>query len=167
MSSIGIINRDAVGVIKANYTNYIVNNKIDYKIDSVNIDKKYLESIFSKDDMSLELTKENVLYIIKKCKIQFPEEVLKQSIHESGNFKSKLSVKGNNIFGMRKAKQRETFALKKEYCNYATYSHWIYSIADYKLWQRNKKIKYKKYSQYLTSRGYAMDKNYIVKSKIK
>lgn len=116
--------------------------------------------------MSLPLTTQNVRYILEKCKVQFVDEVLKQSIHESGNFKSKLAVKGNNIFGMRKAKSRENFALKNKYCGYATYEHWVYSVADYKLWQGNKKIK-GKYSKYLQSRQYATDVKYFKKSGIK
>lgn len=115
------------------------------------------------------LTTSNVARAIIDLQIENPVMVFKQTIKESGwksdktEYKSKLALIGNNLFGMRKATQRLTSALTKTYCGYATYSHWIYSVLDYKYWQESKPQKKNEcYKKYLVRRGYARNtKGYI------
>lgn len=121
------------------------------------------------------LTTANVARAILDMQIDCPVDVFYQTIKESGwknektAYKSKLATIGNNLFGMRKAKRRLTTALQKTYCGYATYSHWIYSVLDYKYWQESKPRKLNEsYSQYLLRRCYARNtRGYIKKLRFK
>jgi len=81
------------------------------------------------------LTKENVWNVINELDIKFPEIVFAQAMLESGELKSKLTRKNNNIFGMKVPKKRATTALNKNQESYARYEHWMHSIEDYKLYQ--------------------------------
>ncbi len=117
------------------------------------------------------LTTSNVAQAIIDLQIENPVIVFKQTIKESGwknfktEYKSKLALIGNNLFGMRKARKRMTTALDKQYCGYATYSHWIYSVLDYKYWQDSKpKKKHESYKKYLVRRGYARNTKGYVKN---
>ncbi|ROL58002.1 hypothetical protein D9V86_12030 [Bacteroidetes/Chlorobi group bacterium ChocPot_Mid] len=117
------------------------------------------------------LTTQNVARAIIDLQIENPVIVFKQTIKESGwksgkiEYKSKLALIGNNLFGMRKANKRLTTCLAKTYCGYATYSHWIYSILDYKYWQESKpKKKQECYKKYLIRRGYARNTKRYVKN---
>lgn len=101
--------------------------------------------------LDLPLTKENVRQAIKDFELQKPDKVLQHAIIESGNFKSKLTTRGNNLFGMRK--NRRGWCENKELYGYATYKCWIYSIMDYKEWQGGKTIK-GNYNKYLVRRRY-------------
>lgn len=114
------------------------------------------------------LSPENVARAILDMQIENPVNAFKQTIKESGwkngktEYKSKLATIGNNIFGMRKAKQRLTTALNKTYFGHATYSHWIYSVLDYKYWQDFKpKKKNESYKKYLSRRKYNANKHYV------
>jgi uncharacterized FlgJ-related protein len=102
-----------------------------------------------------ELTKENFKSAIKEMNIKYYDNVYIQGILESGHFKSKLASNGNNLFGMRKPGSRNTFAEEKKIYGYAKFKSWIYSVADYKLWQDNKPPKLNEsYIQYLKRRNY-------------
>lgn len=70
-------------------------------------------------------------------KIFYPDIAYKSSMTEG--FNSKLARKGNNLFGMKIPGRRTYCSLKKKYLGHATYAHWIYSVADYKLFQLSKK----------------------------
>jgi len=107
---------------------------------------------------NMPLTSENVARAIVDCKIQHPEVVFRQAIIESGNFKSKLCTKSNNIFGMRKARTRRTLAIGKTKSSYAVFRHWSHSIYDYKIWQGETLIK--DYYQFLTKKRYSANGKY-------
>lgn len=125
------------------------------------------EPIFNMDSIinkykGIELSLSNVSNAIIDMEIEYPELVLRQSIKESGinrtrtSYTSKLAIKCNNLFGMRKARSRVTYAQKKTYVGYARFEHWIYSIADYKLWQQSNPIKTNEtFANYLHRRKYA------------
>ena len=105
--------------------------------------------------MFAPLTIENVQSAIEKIGIIRPNEALIHMCRESGNFKSELARKANNLCGMRKAKKRQTFALPKIYKGYATYEFWIHSVIDYWIWQgKGKKPIMGDYRTYLVKRGY-------------
>jgi len=99
--------------------------------------------------------------------IQAPEIVFKQAILETGKFQSKLFIEGNNLFGMKTAKQRKTTAMGEIY-DHARYDHWIDSIKDYKLFQEYYEAagyRLNNYTLFLHCIGYATDQNYINKLK--
>ena len=103
---------------------------------------------------------------IKELNIKFPHIVLAQAKLETGNFTSKVFREGNNLFGMREAKQRITTALGTEN-NHAFYETWIESVLDYSFYQ----CKYlsninteEQYFQYL-EQSYAEDTTYVSKLK--
>ncbi len=109
--------------------------------------------------VDINFSEQNLIMAMYDLEIQHKEIVFRQAYVESGNFKSKLFKKGNNMFGMKRASQRVTTALKKTIGGYATYQHWIHSIIDYKLWQGETKIK--DYKTFLKKRNYAQNPNYI------
>lgn len=102
----------------------------------------------------IELNQENLAKIIVLLDIQYPLIVYKLIIHESGNLKSKLTIKGNNLTGMRLPKKRKTLALNKKLYGYAVYPTWVHSVEDYKLWQGTKKIS--NYYDFLKNRKYSV-----------
>ena len=112
-------------------------------------------SIFS------EQTLKRLLYILD---IEHPEIVFIQAKIESGNFKSNIFKEGNNLFGMKVAKQRITTANGK-IRGHASYISWKHSVLDYKFMQdKYGKGKTKEeYYAYLTR--YAEDPKYINKIK--
>ena len=96
--------------------------------------------------------------------IKFPDVTLAQAILESANFKSKIAVQNNNLFGMRLPKSRETTAVGQK-SGYARYLSWKDSVRDFKMWQDSlfKKRPNMTRSQYLNyiSRLYSETPNYI------
>lgn len=108
----------------------------------------------------VKLTDSTLILLMKEIDIKSLDVVLKQAKLESGHFKSKLFKQGNNIFGMRKPKRRNTTALDKTVQGYATYKSWVYSVIDYKLWQEKREVK-GNYYDYLKKRGYASNPSYF------
>ena len=94
------------------------------------------------------------------CK--FPDIVLAQAILESGNFKSSIFLKNNNIFGMKVSERRISTAIGKRK-GYAKYLDWGYSVTDYLLFQEmiftNKTYSRKEYLKML-DRIYCETPNY-------
>jgi len=119
------------------------------------------------DLTELELTKENLLAVIKYFKIAHPEIVYKQAMLESGNLNSWLCRQHNNLFGMYQPSWRETASSGRQKHGYASFSHWTKSVEDYKLWQ-NLKQSETNYMNYLEKRGYSENEKYSkILSKIK
>lgn len=98
------------------------------------------------------LNKEMVYKELIKQNVSHPEIVLRQSLLETGNYKSKLCKNHNNLFGIKKGKK------------YKKYSHYSECIADYK---RLISSRYKGgcYYTFLSRIKYASDVNYINKLK--
>lgn len=112
------------------------------------------------------LTDKMLAFAIRDMEIQYPELVYRQVILESGNLKSKLAERQNNLFGMKMPRKRFTFACDKGKHNYAKYESWAHSVADYKIYQGDRIIK--NYESFLTRRKYSETKDYIKRlSKIK
>ena len=112
-------------------------------------------------------TKENVYMAIREIGISFPDLVFSQTMLESAELKSKLSVSNNNIFGMRLAKKRPTTAIG-ERNGYAVYTSWYACLLDYYEYQRymlKEHVTTKNRYMALLGRRYAEDKHYIVKLK--
>lgn len=112
----------------------------------------------------LPFTKENLMIVIKKYGIRFPDIVMAQAELETGHFTSMSFTKHNNLFGMKLAKSRLTVATGERY-GHARYDHWTYSVMDYALFQSTfaRKIRTRKgYMRYL-GRNYASDQRYTDK----
>lgn len=107
-----------------------------------------------------ELTKENIIKLAIRLDIDRIDIFFQQIMVESGYLKSNACLKRNNLKGMRFANQRFTYALGEKF-GYAVYESWIYSIADYKIWQlQNPWNRKETYGQYLDKRGYAKSNTY-------
>jgi len=99
--------------------------------------------------------------------IQAPEIAFKQAQLETGGFTSELFIVAKNVFGMRYARVRDTYAIG-EYKSHAYYNTWISSVKDYALWQAwyiEKGHDLNDYFAFLKDVGYATDKKYINKLK--
>lgn len=106
----------------------------------------------------------NVLYWIKYYDIKYPEIVLKQAKLETGNYKSNICLKNNNLFGMRFSWKRQSVEIA-EALGHAVYENWIQSILDYKLWQDYNSCLLEQcngdYYLFLVKSKYATGKRYI------
>ena len=105
-----------------------------------------IDSLSKKDTVYLKIGDINNGWLyseIKEQGIKFPDLVFAQAILETGHFKSTVFRDNNNLFGMRLPKVRKTTAIGKKR-GYATYSDWIMSVQDYKLWQSSIPKKYLK-----------------------
>ena len=101
-------------------------------------------------------------------KIKFSHIVLAQAKLESNYFKSKLLKTNNNLFGMKVAATRFTFATNDhDYGNYAKYETIKDCILDYRSWQVQNTYNITNEIAYfeLLSKIYAEDPNYITKLK--
>lgn len=171
------INEDSVICINAECENYlgtahIIPDQIKWK-NYIVVSVFVFYMLFSFDDFSMEnkeiefglrlqlgseetpLTIENLETELKMQNIICSREVLAQIKIESGNLKSFLLKRTNNMLGMRYPFNRKTTACGiyipskdtiiygvrkelKEYNkinNYAVYNSWKDAVADYKLWQ--------------------------------
>jgi uncharacterized FlgJ-related protein len=99
--------------------------------------------------------------------LEFPEVVFAQAILESNNFKSDICRNNYNLFGMRVAKSRKTFAIGKRK-GYAKFKDYGYSISDYALYQemvlKKKKHTKSSYIKYISTK-YSRDPGYTNKIK--
>ena len=156
--------------------------------------------LFSLEDFSMEAMEQKVRYTptvnevpltletlhqeLIDQEVLCPDHVFAQIRLESGNLKSFLLKRTNNMLGMRYPGVRQTTAcgmyipaqdtviigtrdelrkyMKTE--NYAVYSNWKDAVADYKLWQESN---FNVEERYLTFLGkvYAEDADYIQKIK--
>jgi uncharacterized FlgJ-related protein len=110
-----------------------------------------------------EFTYDNLVRYLTLTNVESKEIVLRQSILETGWFKSSLFKKGNNLFGMRVPKVRET-ASNGSYFGHARYDHWTDSVKDIILWQeyyKNKGKSFENYYKFLEEVNYATASNYI------
>lgn len=113
----------------------------------------------------IEISHENLYSTIVKSRIKFPEIVFVQAIIESGNFKSRLFKKHNNLFGMRFPRVRKTTATGENKRGYARYKDWDDSVLDYYFWQnfflRKKDVSNKNEYLDLLDDIYAEDEAYV------
>lgn len=112
-------------------------------------------------------TEEALIRLLKDCNMKYPYIVLAQAKLESGDFKSKVFKQNNNMFGMRKARQRIT-AAQSEKNTYAYYRDWIDCVYDYGMYQSSVMCNVANEDEYFTKLGarYAEDPGYIEKLKI-
>jgi hypothetical protein len=109
------------------------------------------------------LNDQSIRFWFREFDVKEPDVVIRQMKHETGHFKSRFCNECNNLFGMRKSRNRETTAIGEDN-HMAVYKTWIDSIRDYSLWQ-SKYYKGGDYFAFLKRHGYAEDKKYISKLK--
>ena len=119
-------------------------------------DKKCPDKICQVEIVSPDTIMINLIYKeLLKQKILFPEIVLQKIKLETGNLKSNLCVKYNNILGIKYIKNSIAIGRTKEgFCIYKSYSQ---CISDYKRLQQY-------YLDNIQDR-YAEDSNYVKKIK--
>lgn len=94
----------------------------------LHITKKYNNDEFPSNKGILDLLK------LLNFDSKEQEKILELFIHESGNFKSKLAINGNNLCGMRKPSRRIFLGKENTIYTYAAYEHWHLSVLDFYIW---------------------------------
>ena len=109
-------------------------------------------------------SEEKLLILLKELNIKNYQVVYAQAVLETGHFKSKSFKEGNNLFGMKVAKQRPTTATG-EYLGHAKYNSWQESVYDYALYYSKYLSKFSTQDSYLNylKEHYAEDPTYINK----
>lgn len=127
-----------------------------------------------------ELNDRNLFAVLKEKGVICEMEVMAQAKLESGNYRSVVFRRANNMFGMRYPMKRETKAIGiflqgkgdiilgtkeelKPYLdqpNYAVYANWMDCVEDYKIWQDYSFKTREKYLAFLNGM-YAEDSLYI------
>jgi uncharacterized FlgJ-related protein len=109
-----------------------------------------------------QFTQDKLIDKLNELNVKFPYIALAQSMLETGNYTSKVFKEGNNLFGMREAKQRITTAKGTEN-NHAYYHTWYESVLDYSFYQcryLSNITTEEQYYDYL-NQSYAEDPNYV------
>ena len=114
---------------------YKTNSEILTEIENIKIEYKLSE--LENAPFSLE----NLYNYLTLLKADHKEIIMKQAIHETGHFRSKLFRENNNLFGMKMPRRRVTTAIGSKN-GYANYNHWTNSINDYIILQQKWKEKY-------------------------
>lgn len=89
--------------------------------------------------------------------------IVAQAKHETGNFKSAVFKRDNNLFGMNHPVKRETVSRGKDSVGYAVYDSWQDSVEDLVLWFNAKEMPkegfedVRGYVAYIKSKGYFTD----------
>lgn len=117
--------------------------------EPMRVEPKLKDTVVIKQDTFSEA---NLILALYELEIEEPEIVLNQAKLETGNFKSYLFKKSNNLFGFR------------NFNGYKVYKNWKCSVIAYKQWQ-SKKYKGGNYYTFLKNIGYAEDSLYIKKLK--
>lgn len=99
--------------------------------------------------------------LLLKLKVKHIDIVMAQSKIETGNYKSKVFLENNNLFGMRQSQQRVTTSTGTN-LNHATYDSWQESVIDYAIYQSTylKQYDRNQYLAYLQA-NYAESKDYV------
>lgn len=141
----------------------IVNNCANrYKLNAPSVE--YTDSIGVDSAILLQ---DSIKQFIKSMNISHADIVYAQAVLESDNFKSKIFLENNNMFGMKEAMVRNTVALGTKN-GFAYYKSPLHSVIDYALYQAtyyhdgNRRVSRQVYLERL-AKNYASDPNYIRK----
>lgn len=118
-------------------------------VDTLLIEKKQLAMRHIENE---KFSVSNFMYYLKLLEVKFPEVVLRQSIEETGWWKSSAFKKKHNLFGLSKKGKCLTFA------------HWTQSVKAYKMLQVKHlhKVDSKQcYYKTLTKKRYSQNKKYV------
>lgn len=141
-----------VSIILGSVTGYSLHHWIH---DSRNVDNEVIllpEHPF----YLLEEVNEEVLYnTLKHYGFPNPAAITAQAVLESGNFKSRLCIRHNNLFGLYNSRKK----------SYFKFDSWISCVFAYKDFILNKYKEGEDYYGFLSRIGYAEDPNYVEKVK--
>lgn len=141
-----------VSIILGSITGYSLHHWIH---DSRNVDNEVIllpEHPF----YLLEEVNEEVLYnTLKHYGFPNPAAITAQAVLESGNFKSRLCIRHNNLFGLYNSRKK----------SYFKFDSWISCVFAYKDFILNKYKEGEDYYGFLSRIGYAEDPNYVEKVK--
>lgn len=127
----------------------------------------YITSSYNKSDTSCIILPEHPHYLLEDVNTEvlyktlqhyeFPEPAIitAQAVLETGNFKSRLCLNNNNLFGLYNSSKLE----------YYKFDSWISCIFAYKKFILNKYRDKENYYDFLQRIGYAEDPEYINKVK--
>lgn len=125
-----------------------------------------VEKLFLPEEVIVErynqkFSEDNLKSLLQKLHVKNIDIVIAQSKIETGNFKSKVFLENNNLFGMRQARQRITTSTGTN-LNHATYDNWQDSVIDYAIYQSTylKSFNRNEYLDYLQA-NYAENPNYV------
>lgn len=129
-------------------------------VNALNKAEEALET--SKKEVN-DFSEENLLSFMKQIKLKHSDIAFSQAVLETSNFKSKIFLYNNNLFGMKEAKVRGTVN-KGTNRGHAKYDNWRESVIDYLLWQQNY-ANFDDEKEYIKKidEVYAEDSNYIKK----
>lgn len=123
------------------------------------------EIIAIKNDLKIKekTIQDSIFTEIFNIRIEHPDIVYAQAVLETGNFKSKSFIDGNNCFGMKAPAQRPTLVSGILY-GHASFNSWKESIHDYAIWQSRycKNLTREQYLNFL-SKNYAECSEYVNK----
>lgn len=126
--------------------------------------EQIVQEIPFKEQIVQEISFEDSVYnYILKLNIQHPEVVLRQARIESGNFKSRIFLENNNMFGMKMPNKRPNMVSGINR-GYAVYNNWKESVIDYALYQvySGKNLSKENYIKMLNN-NYVEDTEYLNK----
>lgn len=125
-----------------------------------------VEKLFLKEEVIIErynekFSENNLKKLLEKLHVKNIDIVIAQAKIETGNFKSKVFLENNNLFGMRQSRQRITTSTGTN-LNHATYDNWQDSVIDYAIYQSTylKSFNRNEYLDYLQA-NYAENPNYV------
>lgn len=135
------LNQKTLNYEKISYKSYItvafvvlgLFSSIGFKAGTVYKDSEIIPIVLSSEEDD-SFSAEKLHDFIKSMNIKFPNIVYRQSVLESGNFKSAVFKENNNMLGMRVPKSRPTTNIG-ENLNHAAYKSWKDCVVDYALWQ--------------------------------
>lgn len=110
------------------YFNWGGENKISKNEDIEDTETE----IYNKEEIAIF---DSVYSFIFELRLENPRIVMAQCIEESGHFKSKLFLEGNNCIGMKVPSQRPTLAKSVLY-SHAKFNSWKECLMDYAIWQQ-------------------------------
>jgi len=118
------------------------------------------EVLFDKDVLSWY----SIDYWLRVYEVQEIDIVKRQIRLETASLTSRICRECNNLFGMKKARKRQTTAIGRERNGTAVYRDFRDSIRDYAIWQ-DYFYSGGDYYEFLQSHPYATDKKYTLKLK--
>ena len=129
-------------------------------INTKQIDLETSEEEIQQQAIEQMTFEDSVFTYIVELNIKHPNVVLKQAKIESGNFKSKVFIENNNMFGFKKAFKRANTQVDTNR-GYAVYDSWQDCVVDYALYQTYsaKNLSREEYIIFL-GKHYAEDPNY-------
>ena len=98
---------------------------------------------------------DGLMEALEYYRVKHPQIVYAQAVLETGNFKSGLCVRNNNLFGLYNSKKNR----------YYTFNHWTESIVAYLNYVQYKYKPPNDYYEFLQDMGYAEDPDYTNKVK--